>query len=170
MKSSRRRYTLKHKRLIFLLHYDPETGVFTRLINIGNRHAGDRAGSEKKTGYRYISIDGVRYSEHWLAWFYVYGTWPTDELDHINGDPSQNQFRNLRAATHHQNMINCRRPRDNTSGFKGVCYSKEMRRWKAEIRIQRRKKHLGYFDTPEAAHDAYKIAAVEAFGEFARFS
>ena len=170
MKSPRRRETLTQKRLISLLHYDPETGVFTRLTNVSNCRAGQQAGQEKKDGYRYISIDGTQHSEHWLAWFYVYGRWPTDEIDHINGVPNQNWFANLRAATHRQNMINAKRQCSNTSGFKGVCYSKEMRRWKAEIRIERRKRHLGYFDTPEAAHDAYKTAAVEAFGEFARFS
>lgn len=88
-------------------------------------------------------------------------------VDHIDGDGLNNRRDNLRLSSNSQNRQNSKRPITNTSGYKGV--SVHGSRWCATITINGRNKKLGYFDTPSEAHEAYKKAAVEYFGEFARF-
>lgn len=92
--------------------------------------------------------------------------WPM--TDHANGDGLDNRRVNLRPANHSQNAANSRMPKTNTSGFKGVHWRKDRKRWTAAIRRDYRRIHLGYFDTPEAAASAYDAAAIAAWGEFAR--
>jgi hypothetical protein len=94
----------------------------------------------------------------------VYGEWPTDLIDHANGDPSDNRLCNLREANRATNAANARRPRDNTSGFKGVSWAKSARKWRATLAG----KHIGIYDTKEDAASAYARAAKELHGEFAR--
>ena len=90
--------------------------------------------------------------------------------DHINNNPLDNRRCNLRLATPAQNMCNQGKSTKNKSGFKGVCYEEHGRkRWVAYISISGKRKKIGRFDTPEAAHEAYKKAAAELHGEFARF-
>lgn len=90
------------------------------------------------------------------------------EVDHKNGDMLDNRRSNLRVCTREQNAANQRIPVTNTSGLKGVSWNKHAGRYGARIRIDGKARHLGYFDTPEAAHAAYCAAAVERRGEFAR--
>lgn len=92
-----------------------------------------------------------------------------EDVDHIDSNPLNNRRSNLRLATRAQNGANQRKPSTNTSGFKGVSFHKQRKKWGANIRVNDKLRNLGYFDTPEEAHEAYKKAAVEAFGEFARF-
>ncbi|MCI0598744.1 MAG: HNH endonuclease [Beijerinckiaceae bacterium] len=157
------------ERLREVLAYDPDTGVFTWRVARGRQSAGPEAGSLDGRGYRQIRIDGRRYQAHRLAWLYMAGAWPKDEIDHVNMDCADNRFENLREATRSQNQANIRAQSNNTSGFKGVCWHKRDRRWEAKIMVCGRKKHLGYFDTPKAAHAAYVAAAKLHFKEFARF-
>jgi len=93
---------------------------------------------------------------------------PHEKVDHVDTNPLNNRRENLRLATSTQNNANQNRRRDNTSGFKGVRYSKNAKRWAAAIQTKGNRKHLGYFDTPEQAYEAYCAAAKEFFGEFAR--
>ena len=166
-----------------LLEYDPLTGVFTwrhrddipnlRDRNAWNtRYAGKRAGSIKPAApsgpYRVIRIHGRAYYEHRLAWLYMKGEFPDGLLDHRNGDGLANRFDNLRASTYKQNSWNSKRRRRGSSGFKGVTWKEERGKWVAQIFVDGRNRHLGYFDDPEAAHDAYIVAARDAFGRFAR--
>jgi hypothetical protein len=90
-------------------------------------------------------------------------------VDHIDGDGLNNQRSNLRLATHTENLRNQRIRRDNTSGFKGVSWSKASGKWVAQIRMTGKIKYLGSFTTPEEAYAAYCAAALELHGEFARF-
>lgn len=161
---------LTQSRLRELLHYDPETGFFTRaLTTTGIRpKVGDVAGGVNCRGYWQIRIDGERYKAHRLAWLYMTGDWPKEQIDHINMDRSDNRFANLREATNIQNCANQRRPVNNTSGLKGVCWNKRLSKWKSQIRVNGKLHHLGYFDTAEAAHESYIDAAKKYFGEFAR--
>lgn len=82
------------------------------------------------------------------------GDWPTDQIDHINGDKGDNRIANLREATNAENNRNTGAGQANTSGFKGVCWDKAKGKWRAQIEIDGRGAHLGYFTTPEAAYVA----------------
>ncbi len=90
-------------------------------------------------------------------------------VDHINLDTLDNRRENLRVATNSQNQYNKPLQKNNTSGYKGVTYFKQFGKWVARIRVNNKSIYLGVFDTPEAAADARKIAAIELHGEFARF-
>lgn len=89
------------------------------------------------------------------------------KVDHADGNGLNNQRHNLRAASHNENMWNRRLQQNNTSGFKGVYFSKRDQKWKAQIRFQRQRIHLGYFLTAEEAAKAYDAAALKHFGKFA---
>ena len=96
------------------------------------------------------------------------GNWPVFEGDHKDSNPSNNRWDNLRDATRSQGMMNTRKRRDNTSGHKGAWFDKRRGLWVAEIMINYRKHHLGYFDTSEEAKAARDAAARRLHGEFHR--
>jgi hypothetical protein len=160
---------LTAERLREVLNYDPATGVFTWLVRTARcRRIGEVAGCGKN-GYHQIGIDRRRYRAHRLAWLYMTGEWPAQEIDHINGDPSDNRITNLRPATSSQNKTNSRRRSDNNSGYKGVSFDRSRQKWQARISVAGRSaRRLGRFDCPVAAHAAYVAAAEKHFGEFAR--
>ena len=163
-----------------ILDYDPATGVFvwryrTQMrIQWNARYAGREAGYVRRASngkqYRLIGIDGVQYYAHRLAWLYETGEWPDDEIDHRDGDGLHNWFDNLREATRKMNSANSRKPRTAKSRLKGVTWSSAHGRFKAQITVDQKGIHLGYFDSEEEAHAAYVAAAREHFGEFARTS
>jgi hypothetical protein len=138
-----------------LLHYNPDTGLFTRLTSRGGAKAGAVAGGKHHSGYISIQVDGKLYAAHRLAWLYQFGHWPTDQLDHINGVCHHNAIANLRQATRSQNGQNTKMYNSNTSGFFGVSYYKASGKWLAKIKIGGKRKQLGYFNTPEEASEAY---------------
>lgn len=159
---------IDHARLLEVLDYDPETGIFKWKVAISNFvKPGSRAGRVREDGYRAISFGERLYTAHRLAWFYVNGVWPADMLDHINRDRDDNRIANLRGATRGQNMQNRAVSSDNLSGLKGVQKGK-WNRWTARITVGGKRKRIGWFDTPEEAHAAYLAAAKQYFGEFAR--
>lgn len=92
----------------------------------------------------------------------------TEHVDHVNGNGLDNRRCNLRLATPSQSQQNQPRDRANTSGYKGVTLCKATLRWKAQIQVNKKHMHLGYFTTPELAYAAYCEAAKELHGEFAR--
>ena len=154
-------------RLWECLDYSPETGVFTwKLMLSWRAPIGTVAGSPRPDRRIYIGIDGKRYLAHRLAWFYVHGEWPTEQIDHRDLNPANNAIANLRLATCSQNHGNLRRPSTNTSGFKGIY--RHLRWWRAVIVVRGVRHHLGSFQTPEEAHAAYVVAATAFHGEFAR--
>lgn len=167
--------TLSVSRLRELLDYEPETGMFKwRQTRCGRAMAGNKAGNLRKDAkrdalyYINIKIDDKTYLAHRLAWLHVYGVWPSCHIDHIDGDGTNNRFANLRAATQSENGRNTGRSKANSSGFKGVSWHKKTKKWTARIMVHGRSKSLGYFSTPEAAHNAYRAAAIDMHGEFAR--
>lgn len=90
-------------------------------------------------------------------------------VDHINGIKTDNRRFNLRICSLTGNARNCKKRKDNTTGYKGVTFKKKTCRFAAQIRIRKKTIHLGYFDTAENAHSAYCAAAVKLYGEFANF-
>lgn len=167
-------------RLRELLHYDPETGVFTRMLRTSS-NAASRAekaavgrwmnrpvGWVENSGYIRIELDGFRYVAHRLAWLYVTGTWPESHVDHINCIRNDNRFVNLRDVLSSQNAQNVLTHKDNACGLKGVSKADAAGRWIARICKEGNRKYIGIFDCPAAAHFAYIIEASRAFGEFAR--
>lgn len=164
--------SLTADRLKSLLKYEPETGIFTWLVaRSRNKPAGTIAGSVSTRGYCLIRVDGRRYYAHRLAWLYMVGEWPSEQVDHADTDKLNNCWRNLRAATHAQNISNRAVHKTTESGLKGAYYKRGPLRakpWASIIKLGPKTKHLGYFHTPEEANAAYAKAAGEAFGDFAR--
>lgn len=164
MKSRRERSpALTLARLRELLHYDPDTGIFTRVKRCGRMKAGAIAGTKHKDGRVIICIDCVLYKAHRLAWLYVYGKWPDGEIDHKDTNGFHNWIDNLRLATHSQNGQNKRRALSNSkSGILGVRWHLHTKKWSACISVNGKQRHIGLFATAEeacAAHLAEKKRA-----------
>ena len=155
-------------RLKELLDYDPESGDFTwRSPTSFRTQKGEIAGSKTKSGYIEIGLDGTSYYAHRLAWLFVYGVLPS-QIDHHDLDKSNNSFRNLRQASTSENKANEGFRSTNTSGVKGVCWSKRHQKWRAQITFRGRNRFLGHFREIEDAGAAYRSEAVRLFGDFAR--
>jgi hypothetical protein len=148
-----------------LLAYDPETGEFRWRVSRGSVAAGSVAGYLRVDGYLRVAVFNRRYLAHRLAFLLMTGQWPPEQIDHKDGDPSNNRWENLRAATHSENMHNQKRAhRNNVAfGFLGVSPSVGNKKnpWRAAIRLEGKLRHLGYFYTPEEAHAAYIAAKRE---------
>lgn len=139
-----------------LISYDPETGHFTWRISRSNVRAGERAGCSRDDGYRLIRIDRTMYLEHRLAWLYVHGEWPSQFIDHMNGDPTDNRIANLREATPQINQQN-RRKSKNPIGLVGVRRTR-CGNYQARIGHNKQETVLGTFQTPEEAYEVYLTA------------
>jgi hypothetical protein len=151
---------ITHAELLRLLHYDPESGIFTRKEQRGREQAGSVAGGLSAYGYHSMVIDYRRYKNHRLAWFYVHGRWPQGDIDHINGDRSDNRIANLREVSRSVNLQNQRKANQrNKSGFLGVALMSarklSRRPYVATIKANGKLLHLGRFATAEEAHSAY---------------
>ena len=143
-----------------LLSYDRASGAFTWRVSCGSVKAGSVAGAANSRGYRKIRIGGNFYLEHRLAWLHVYGEWPGGEIDHVNQLKGDNRIENLRDVTHSENMHNRPSYANNKSGYRGVSWNNQMGLWRAEISINKKRTHIGYFSTAECAHAAYQTARV----------
>jgi len=139
--------TLTQEYLNELFNYDPETGYLTRKITRSNRNkVGDRVGSvskhDKKT-YLRVNIDRKRYYVHRVIWFLVTGNWPI-EIDHDDGDGTNNKWLNLKDVTRVINSQNHRIADNNTSGVVGVSFFKRTNGWYANIKVKHENIYLGY--------------------------
>jgi len=148
-----------------VLHYCPETGVFTWLVSGHGRRAGAKAGRANlntKTGkaYRMVKVHRREYLEHRLAFLYMTGEFPEYQVDHEDGNGCRNVWSNLRAVTHAENMKNIRIPANNKSGTAGVSWHKNKKAWVAYITSEGKTKHLGIFHNKEDAIAARKAAEV----------
>lgn len=155
------RTNLTAARLRELLHYDPETGVFTNRVVRPRTVLGAVAGGHDSYGYITISVDVRRYLAHRLAWLYVYGEWPSKNLDHINGVRDDNRIANLREATQAQNLQNRAAASIGRSGVLGVGWDSSRKKWVASIKHQGKARHLGRFSTVEGAQAAYLAAKAQ---------
>lgn len=145
-----------------VLHYDQDTGIFTWVKN------SKVAGYTQKDGYVRFNFNNKHFRAHKLAWLYVYGEYPESHIDHINGNPSDNSICNLRLCTRNQNMQNRKINKNNKIGIKGVCFNIRANKWHVQIGVNKKVKHIGFFDDLEFA----ELVAIEArdkyHKEFAR--
>lgn len=156
--------TISKERLDELLEYNPETGEFTRKVALNNRtKVGQVAGSRHSEGYVRIKLDGQQHFAHRLAFLAVTGCLPEDLVDHINGNRSDNRWCNLRLATHQQNRMNQAMQATNKSGFTGVHWDQDQKKWRALIGLNNKRLHLGFFDRREDAYEAYLAKRREVF-------
>lgn len=155
------------KRLRELFHYDPETGIWTWVACSKSRLNGRRADHQRdsKRLYRIVTIDKQKYYSHRLAWLYMNGKWPEDDLDHRDLDKGNNRWSNIRIANDSLNNAN-KSPmkRAVPKGVDPLKYG----RFQARIKVNLRSIHLGTYNSAEEAADAYERAASYHFGQFAR--
>jgi hypothetical protein len=160
-----------------LLGYDPETGILrwkprplssfpnVRIAKSWNaKHAGKVAGSVTASTARYkrkqVWLKTKAYYAHRVAWLITHGEWPAGQIDHINGDATDNRIANLRVVDHTTNMRNTRLPKGNTSGVIGVSWRKDTNKWGARIQVNGKYRSLGYFTDFDDAVAARKAAEV----------
>lgn len=145
-----------------VLSYDPGTGLFKWLKKLNRKgRIGDVAGHFcKRKGYALIYIDGQRYRAHRLAWLYVTGDWPALVIDHMDRNPANNAWANLRLATAVENGRNRNPAKSSKSGVVGVTWCAVRQKWRGVLT-------LGYFADKDDAVKARDSAAKAVFGEFA---
>jgi HNH endonuclease/AP2 domain len=158
---------ITYAELVDILSYEETSGKFVwrKKVGKGKHMVGDSAGCVKKCGYVHICVHGRKYQAHRLAWLYVHGKWPAAEIDHINGNPTDNRIVNLREATRSQNVAN-RRKVIRPAWMRGITWNKRERKWKAAIKVNQERIFIGTFDNAEEASRAYQVAAEKHFGEF----
>jgi len=144
--------------------YDQKLGTFTWL---NGKCSGKIAGRIETYGYVVIYLKGRLYRAHRLAFLYMTGNWPDYEVDHIDGNRSNNSWSNLRQATRSKNNMN---KKWNGKNLKGAHWDYRTKKWCATLKINKKSIWLGRHDTEKEAHNAYIKAAYEHFGEFARAS
>jgi hypothetical protein len=147
-----------------ILDYNPETGLFIWKINRGRLcKKGNTAGSIDSWGHLQICINSRKRLAHRLAWLYVYGTEPKQQIDHIDGNKQNNAISNLRDVNQTLNQQNRTKARkDSSSGLMGV--TKEGSKYKAQIKAHKKTFYLGMFQTAQEAFEAYKQAKLQLHG------
>jgi hypothetical protein len=157
---------LTQERLKEILHYDPDTGEWRWLIKPRDgMQIGDKAGWGRNR--RHIEFNGRQYRAARLAFFYMTGNWPSNDMDHKSRKSSDERWSNLRSATRLQNNQNAKLPITNTSGYKGVYFNKKLQMWVAQINNNKKHIYLGSFNTAKEAAYAYDRGARQYHGEFA---
>jgi len=156
---------LTQERLKELLHYDPDTGILTwkyrsyltgKTTTWNIRFANKQAG-HKSHGYIAIQVDGIRYQAHRLAWLYIYGLWPVDQIDHVDNVRHHNWIINLREANNSENNQNLKKAQKNnlSTGLIGSYYDKSKNKYLSSITINKKQLYLGRFNTAQEAHERY---------------
>ena len=158
-----------------LLSYDPDTGLLTWKRRPIEMFASERAGkvwntrfcgkpacrTEKDTGYVRGRILEKTYLAHRVAYAIYHDTWPTDQIDHINGDRLDNRIANLRDVSRTENSRNSVIPINNTSGHIGVSWRTDVSKWQAYIYAHGKRLHIGHFTDIEDAIAARAAAEVK---------
>lgn len=149
---------IDHTTLTTLLHYDHDSGEFTQKLKWWNREPGDKPGGVSPQGYWYIGVGGKQYPAHRLAWFYVHGTWPQGDIDHINRNRLDNRICNLREVSRSTNIHNTAARA--SSGVKNVSKTKSGN-WEVRLRVNGVHHYLGRFANLSDAESAVTIARVK---------
>lgn len=153
-----------------LFDYSEDGNLFWKLPKQGRQlHRPVGCKSETRDGKIYLlaMIDGKLYKVHRLIFMWHHGFFP-ENIDHIDGNSLNNRIENLRAVSPKDNSRNKSISKNNTSGYKGVSWDKRKEKWAASIMVNRKHIFLGYHDDPAVAHEAYKKAAANYHGDFAR--
>lgn len=160
--------SISHSELQRLLHYDPETGIWTRRIaTINSKPPGEPFLPTHNHGYVHIYVFKKKRLAHRLAVFYMTGEWPKGKIDHKNQNRANNSWKNIRPATQSRNAANSRIRKDNISGFRGVSWNATRKKWDVRITVKRKHIWLGRHADKNVAIETYKQAAIGYFGEFA---
>lgn len=148
-------FNLTRQELFWFFDYDSLRGTLIwRNVTHANKKflIGQFAGTFDDEGYTIVKLRRRPYKIHRLIWFLENGTWP-EQIDHINGDREDNRIENLREA---KARLNCQNKQHHRNGnLVGATFNKFHQRWQSQIEIDRKRKHLGYYDTEVKAHEAY---------------
>jgi|SRR5215471_13390464 len=156
------------ERLLELLDYNPETGIFTWKLDKGGHIMKGKLAGNMNCSRERIGIDGKSYKTAVLTWVIVHGYWPTTYIDHIDGNTTNNRISNLREATPSQSAMNRSTPSNNTSGIKGVRWNSKGEVWEARIQVNNKVIQIGSFKSLVEAAEARKKAETKYFGKFKR--
>jgi len=170
-----------------ILDYDPETGVLTwkrrgpDSFVSGNRQSAEHkcnawnakfegriCGCVNSIGYWQVTIHNKHYLGHRIAWLWIEGSWPKDEIDHADMNSVNNRWSNLREATRAENGWNKKKKGGSGSALKGACFDRARSLWTARGRREGKTICLGRFKTEREAHEAYLEFADKNYGIFAR--
>lgn len=127
---------------------------------------GDEAKAIGSVGYKVVGFKGKQYLAHRVIWFLVKGEQPPKILDHINNDKLDNRIENLRGVTQNQNQYNSKIPKNNTSGIKGVSFIKSLNKWRARLRLNNKRIHIGLFTDLEDAANAVRETRQKLHGNY----
>jgi len=143
------------------LRYDAETGkIFWKLNKGSTGKAGNEAGGQNG-GYLRMKLNRKSYKAHRIAWLLTYGSWPVDQIDHINGNKNDNRLANLRNVSNRENSRNKKIYKNNTSGTLGVSFDKSKQGYVASIMINGKHKNLGVFKNKEESIAARAAANIK---------
>lgn len=157
---------ITHAELTSEVTYDPASGMFC-WVDVKYPKKEGRFGFRHMEGYLATKIRGKTYRLHRLAWFYMTGEWPPEQIDHINRVRDDNRWSNLRLASHGQNRSNSQIHKNNKLGLRGVKKTQRGQGYTARITHQGKQIYLGYFATVEAAVEARRKAELELHGAYA---
>jgi hypothetical protein len=156
--------TINYAEAARAISYNPNTGEFVRLVGSGKgakKGTVTKGSLDKSNGYLCVCVCGIQLYAHRLAWFLTHGSWPTQTIDHINRDKTDNRLQNLRDVSYADNNVNMGMRSHNTSGLEGVSWHAKARKWMAQIKRSGRYYYLGLFESTEDAKDLRDLVAEE---------
>ena len=148
------------------LSYDKETGNLYQKKKRPKVKVGQLAGGITPYGYRFIQLNGRKYPAHHIVWMFETGAFPSQTLDHIDGNPLNNKFSNLREVTTKQNTENRGKQKNNKTGYKGVSFNNRLQKYVAQIQHNYQPIYIGIYQTAYEAHLAYEEKAKELFTHY----
>ncbi len=144
------------------VRYDSESGLFYSLRKTARSSVGDVVTNIRPDGYCRVNVFGGKFLAHRLAWFYMMGVWPESDIDHIDGNPTNNSFSNLRVVARHENMQNIRRLRKNSqTGVNGVSWHTARQKFVVQLSHRGDHKFGGHFNNIDDAIAALKRLKAE---------
>lgn len=146
--------------------FEYKDGQLFRKVSRRSYKSGDLVGNIEASGYVRTTLNGKRYSIHRIVYLMQHGYMPK-EIDHINGNKSDNRIENLREVSRSENNVNRGSFKQNKSGYKNVSWHKLESKWQVQLKINKKAKHFGYFDDLELADLVATEARDKYFGKYA---